>query len=217
MVFLMTYAKGALMTPWHDLRFSLMVFIILAISDLLIFGSMLGSFYSSLGFFWPAMRCTVSSFTPIISQSKVHLHLWLKRKTASFRFSWAITETCCPLLDILSAFLPPGFLTTLQMSLTFLSVRTQSLSGLFSPCSLMSNLAALGLNPSRTYISWIHKVIISGPHALCTHRIPMYMSWCIILWWRVPVLGNSIFAYSASGSTFLYSWATCSSSGSDPS
>ena len=40
-------------------------------------------------------------------------------------FSWAITETCCPLSSVLLAFLPPDFLMTLQMSSTFLSVRTE--------------------------------------------------------------------------------------------
>ena len=92
---------------------------------------------------------------------------------ASFRFTWAITETCCSLLDIPLAFLPPGFLMTLQMSSTFLSVRTWSLSGQSSPCSLTSSLAALGLNPSHTYISCSQEAIISGPHGLCTHRIPL--------------------------------------------
>ena len=65
-----------------------------------------------------------------------------------------------------------------------LSVRTLSLLGLSSPCSLMSNLAALGLNPSPMYISCSHKAIISGTHALCTHRIPMYNSQGIIPWYK---------------------------------
>ena len=194
MVFHIAFAKGDGAMPWHNLIYSLMASIIPAISDLFIFGSTLGSLYLSLSFFWPIMRHIVSSFTPFISQSKVHLHLWWSRKTASFRFSCAITETCCPLSGVPWAFLPPGFLTTLQISLTFWSVRTQSFLGLSSPCSLMSNLAALGLNPSRMYISCSHEAIISGPHTLCTHRIPMYTSKGFIPWWRVQLLGLSIFA-----------------------
>ena len=125
--------------------------------------------HSSLSFFCHANRCTVSSHTPIISQSKVHHYLWWNRKTASFRFSLAMTDTCCPLSGVLLAFLPPGSLVRLQMSSTFLSVRTISLSGLSTPYSLMSNLAALGLNPSQMCISWSHEVIISGHHSQQTH------------------------------------------------
>ena len=142
--------------------------------------------------------------TSVISQSKVHLHLWWIGRLIASGFSWAITETCCPLLGVPSAFLLPGFLMTLQMSSTILSVRILSLSGLSSHCSLMSNLAALGLNPSRVYISWNFKAIISGPCALCTHRIPLYCSQGIILLWRVPSWGISMFAYSASGSTSFH-------------
>ena len=137
--------------------------------------------------------------------------------TASFSFSWAITETCCHPLGVPSAFLLPGFLMTLQMSLTFLSVRTWSLLGVCSSCSLMSNLADSGLNPSWTYISCNHKAIISGLHALCTLRIPMYTSHGIILWWRVSLLDISIFAYSASGSSSFCPWVTGSTLDSDPS
>ena len=50
MVFLIMYAKGALMTSWHALRYSSMDSIIPVMSDLLIFGSMLGSLYSSSEF-----------------------------------------------------------------------------------------------------------------------------------------------------------------------
>ena len=97
-------------------------------------------------FFFLIMRCTLSSFTPVISQSKIYLHLWWNRKMASFRLFWAITEICCPLLGIPLAFLPTGFLTTLQMPSTFLSVRTLSHSWLSSTCSLTSSLAALRLH-----------------------------------------------------------------------
>ena len=124
-----------------------------------------------LKFFWPARKHTVFSCTPIISQSKVHLHLWWNQK-ASFWFSWASTETCCPLLGILLASLPPCFLTTLQMSSTFLSVRTHNLWGLSSPCSLMSKLAASWLNPSWMYVSRSYMAIISGSCSICTHWIP---------------------------------------------
>ena len=72
-----------------------------------------------------------------------------------------------------------------------------SLSGLSCPCSLTSNLAALGLNPSWIYISWSHKAITSGHHSQCTHFILCITSQGIILWWNVPAKGNSMFAYSA--------------------
>ena len=217
MDFLVTYARGTLMTPRHDQRYSSMASIIPAISDLLIFGSPLGSLYSSSSFFCPAMMCIVSSCTPVISQSKVHLHLWWSRKVASFRFSWALTETCCPLSGIPLAFLPPGFLTILQMSSTFLSVRALSLSGLSHPCFLTSNLAALGLNSSQMYISWSHETIISGPYSFCTHWFPFIILQGIILWQRVPSLDKFMFAYSAWGSSSFSSGAAGSFSGSYPS
>ena len=172
MVFHIAYAKGAHMTPWHNLRYSSMASIIPAISGLLIFDSTLGSLYLSLSLFWPVMRCTVSSFTHVISQSKVHLHLWWNKKAASFNFYWSIAETYCPLLGIPLAFLPPGFLMTLQMSSTFLLVRTWSLSGLSSPCSLTSNLAASGLNPSQMYTSWSH-LYPQDPHVHVPRHHPL--------------------------------------------
>ena len=64
-------------------------------------------------------RWTTSFCTPINSQSKVHLHLWWNKKGAIFKFSWDMTETHCFLSCIQSEFLPPGFLLTLQLSLTF--------------------------------------------------------------------------------------------------
>ena len=73
MVFLMMYARGTFTTPWHDLRYSLMVSTVPTISDLFILDNTLGSSYSSMSFFWPASRWTVSSFTPITSWSIVHL------------------------------------------------------------------------------------------------------------------------------------------------
>ena len=157
-------------------------------------------------FFWPADKHTVFSFTPVISQSKVYLNLRWNRKTVSFRFSWAITETWCPLLGVTLAFLLPDFLTTLQMSSIFLSVRTLSLLGLASPCSLTSNLAALRLNSCWIYIFWSFEAKVSGPHALCAHRIPMYWSQGIIIWQRVPSWGIYISKDSASGSTCFSSW-----------
>ena len=174
-----------------------------------------GSLYSSLSFFLPVIKHNVSSFTQL--SPNIRCISTSDRKTASFRFSWAVTESCCPLLVITSAIFQPGFLITLQILSTFLSMRTPSLSGLSSPCSLMSNLDASGLNPSRIYLSCSHEAIISGLHALYTNRIPMYTSWCIILWWKIPSWGISIFAYSASGSTSFCSWATGSTSGSYPS
>ena len=144
MVFLMTSAKGTL---WHyDVLFdwlhrpghvSLLNF------------WQFGSFYLSLKFFCPVRIHAVSSHTPITS----HLHWRWNRKTASFRFSWAMTKTCYPLSGVPLAFLPSGFLMTLQKASTFLSVRTLNLSGLSSSLSLMSNLAASALNPSWMYIS----------------------------------------------------------------
>ena len=153
----------------------------------------------------------------LFSKSKVHLHLWWNKKPPSFRFSWAITKTCCPLLGIPLAFLPPGFLGTLFMSFTFLSVMILSLSGLSSLCSLMSNLAPLGLNPIQIYISWSFEAIFSGTPALCTCSFPLYCSWGIIIWLRVPSWGMSTFAYSASGLTSLSTWKTGKTSGSEPS
>ena len=104
MVFLIMHARGNLMTLWCDLRYSSINFIVPAILDLLIFCSMLGSLYSSLSFVYPANRHTLLLCTPIIFHSKVCLHLWLNRKVASFRFSWAMTETCFPLLSSSPAF-----------------------------------------------------------------------------------------------------------------
>ena len=126
------------------------------------------SLHSSLSLFCPVSRCTDSSHISITFQSKVHLHWWWKRNKASFRFSWAITETCCHLLGIPLASLPSGFLMTLQMLLTVLLVRILSLSGLSSPCSLMSNLAASELNLICKYIFLSHMAIHSSPHAQCT-------------------------------------------------
>ena len=173
------YAWGTLMTPCHNLRFSLIAFIVIAISVLLTLGSMSGSLYLFSRLFWPASRLTVISLTPVTFQSREHLHLWWKRKLASFRLSWAITETYCPLSDILLALLPPGFLMKLQISSTFLSVRTLSLSGLSSPCSLTNNMAVLGLNPRCRYISWSHNAMISSPFSQCTCWICVIMSWWV--------------------------------------
>ena len=103
-----------LMTPQNNLRYSLMNSIVPAISALLTLCSMSVSLYSFFGLFCSTSRCTVYSHSHIISQSKVHLHQWWNRKRASFRFSWAMNETCCSLANIPSTFLPPGFLTTLQ-------------------------------------------------------------------------------------------------------
>ena len=178
---------------------------------------MSGSLYLSLNPFWPASRCTVSSGTTIFSQSKVQLHLWWNKKIDSIRFSLTVTETCYPLLGFQLAFIMPGFLMTLQISSTFLSVRALSLWGLSSPCSLMSNLAALGLNLSCSYISCSHKSIISGPCAWCTcwiYSAPLQFidPWCIVSW-----RGSSIFAYSASELISLSSWCTGFISESDHS
>ena len=135
----------------------------------------------------------------------MNLHLWW---TASFRFFWAITETCCPLSGILFEFLPHGFLTMLQMSLTFFLVSTYSLSGLSRPCSLISNQDTLGLNTSHKYIFWSQEAIIPGPCAACICQIWsciwQHMVYCLcVSWW-----GSSFFAYSASEYAFSSSWAT---------
>ena len=126
------------------------------ISDLQIFCGTLESLYLCLSLFWPFVMHIVSSFTPAISESKVHLHLWSNRKMASFRFLWAITQTCCPMLGIPSAYSLLGLLRTLQILSTFLSIGTQSLSGLSSPCCLISKLDVSGLNYRQTYISLNH-------------------------------------------------------------
>ena len=133
MFFLILYARVILSTPWHHLRYSLIDSIAPAISALLRSCSMSEFFYSCLNLFWPPSRCTVSSHTPVTYQSKVHLPQWWKRKTASFTFSWAKTKSCCLLSGVPLALLPPGFLMALQMSSTFLSVSTLSLSGCLVP------------------------------------------------------------------------------------
>ena len=166
------YAKGALTTTQHDLRYSSMDSIIAAKSYLLIFGSTLGSLYSSSSYFWLAKKCTVSLSISVISQSKVHLHLLWNKKATSFRFSCAVTDLL-PSVGSLIGILATWFSMTLQMSLTLLSVRMLSFSVLSSPCYLTSNLASLGLNPSWMYICWSFKAIISGPCTVCTHRIPI--------------------------------------------
>ena len=60
--------------------------IIFAITALLTLGSIPGSLYSSLSFFWHESFWTVSLRTFLMSQSKVQLYLWWNRKLASFRF-----------------------------------------------------------------------------------------------------------------------------------
>ena len=145
-------------------------------------------FYSSSSLFSPARRYTVSLCTPIIFQSKVHLQLWWNWKAASFRFSWAITVTCCPLLGILSEFLLPGFLSHCRCN-QHSSLWKLSLSGLSCPCSLISYLAALRLNPCCKYIFWSHKAIILDPHAQCLCLIATATLWLINLWYKVPCKG----------------------------
>ena len=140
---------------------------------------------------------------PITSQSKAHLHLGWNRKAACFRFSSAMTDTCCSLSGILSAFLLPCFLTILQMSSTFLSVRMLSFSGLSSPCSLISNLAASGLNHSHRYRFCCHEAIGSGNCSQCTCWIPCKTLLCLILWQNVPTQVVSIFGYSTSELSFF--------------
>ena len=127
---LIMHASGALATPRHDLRYFSMSSIVSAMSASLTLGGMSGSSYLSLRLFFPASRCTVSSCTHEILQWKVHHYLWWNRKTANFRFSCAITETCCPLSGVPLAFLLPGFLMTSQLLWTLLSVTILSLSGL---------------------------------------------------------------------------------------
>ena len=90
----------------------------------LILGTSSGSWYSSSSFFWLASLWTLSSCTFVNSQMKMHLHLWLNRKAVNFSFFCSMTETWCPRLGALLAFLPPDFLMMLQISTTFLSVRT---------------------------------------------------------------------------------------------
>ena len=180
---------------------------------LLTLGSTFGSLCSSLSLFWPARRhCVLSTH---ITQPKVHLHLWWNRKVVSFKFCWTLTETCCPLLGIQLRFLPPGFITTLQMLSSFLSVRTLSLSGLSNHGSLMSNLAALELNPSNKYISWSQGTITSGPKSWCTcwiHTITLQWVMCCL---KVPSWGVSNFAYSLLEFTSSSTWSSCLISQSD--
>ena len=183
---------------------------------LLTLGSKSRLLYSSLSFLYPASRCTMSPCTLITSQSKVHLHLWLDRKAASFGFSWAITETCCLLSGFPLAFLPQGFLKTLQTSSTLLSIRTLSFSGLFSPYSPMNNLVAWVLNPSPRYISRRHDTIISGFH-VCKCLILSAILWFIDLCHIVPWWRSSIFACSASEFTSSSTWLSGLISVSDTS
>ena len=136
----------------------------------------------------------------------MHLLLWRNRKAASFKFSWAMSKTCCSLLSGLLLSLPPGFLMTLQISLTYLSVRTLSLWWLSSSYSLMSNLAGLGRNPNHRYISWVHmatfQVLIpdvcsrlfynyvihwSLPHSPLHGSLPLCDR---LVWYQGPVLGS---------------------------
>ena len=143
-------------------------------------------------------------------QLKVHLHLWWNSKAASFRFSCAITETFCPL---------PGIPLHLAFSQ---HCRCHGQSCQWEVSAYQDTLilalwwaSAMGLNPSQMYISWSFKTIISGPCALCIGRIPIYLSWGIILCWRVPFQGIFIFVYSASRLTTLWSWITGSFLGSE--
>ena len=136
--------SGASSTLWHALRFSSKAYIDPAISALLTSDSMLRSLCSSSSFFWPVSLQTVCSCTPLISQSGVHCHLWWDKKATKFRFSCAMTDTNCPMTEVPLAFLPLGFLTTLQLSSTFLSVSTCNGSRLLRPCSWTNILGCFG-------------------------------------------------------------------------
>ena len=178
------------MTPWYDLRYSLMDFIVPAMSALLTLGSMFRSLYSSLGLFCLAsklqllhQRC-ISTYDGIGRQlASDVLGLWLKPAALCWvshwhscllAFSWHYRchWHCCQ--------------------------RNLSVSGLSSHCSLTSNLAASGLNSSCKYISWSHEAIISGPCARCTRLILSATLQFIILWHNVWAQGNSIFTFSVS-------------------
>ena len=161
------YARGALTTPWCDPRYSLMTYIVPATSDLLILGSMLGSLYLSLSLPCPTIRCIVSSCTPIIPNIRcISTYDGVGRQLASGLVElWLIPVAPCLLFCWHSCW--SDFLTKLQISSTFLSMRTLRLSGLSSACFLMSNLAASGLNTIQMYISLSHKAIISGPCSQC--------------------------------------------------
>ena len=92
MVILIMYARGARTTPSHDLIYFLMDSFHSCHIRLVTLGSMSGSLYSSWSLFCSARRCIVSLCTPVTSHLKVHFHGWWNR-IASFRFSWAMTET----------------------------------------------------------------------------------------------------------------------------
>ena len=117
----------------------------------------------------------------------------------------SFTETCFPLSGVSLAFLPPGFLWHYRYHWHVCQWE----------CYLTSNLASLGLNPSWMYICWSFKAIISSACTLCTHRILIYCSQCILLWQRVPLWRISMFMYSASGSASLSSWGSGSTLGSE--
>ena len=104
----------------------------------------------------------------------------------------------------------------LQMPSTFLSVKNLNLSGLSSACSLMSNLAASGLNPTQMYVSWSHDAIISGPCFWCTlwilnniARHHLLVECPIMRYLHICIFCIRVFLLSA--------WASGSILGSDPS
>ena len=190
----MTYARVTLTIWLHDLRYSLLVYIVPAMSASLTLCRTSGSLILSSGLLWPASIWTASSCTTISSQPKGHHHLLWNRKAASFGFFWAMTETCCSLSGIPLAFFLPGFIKTLQMSSTLLSVRTCSWSRLTRLCSLMSRWVALWLNPSNKFILSSYDAMISSFCAACTCQIQASIWQGIIFCFYVPTWRSHIFA-----------------------
>ena len=134
--------------------------------------SMSGSLYSSMSFFWPTSLWTVSSCTIFSSKSQVHLHLWWKRKTGSFRFS-------CAVAGLLTTWISDDIINLNDILVS----ENMQWSGLLRPCSWTNILPALRLIPSCIYIPYSHDVIILGTcgvGAHCNSHICL-SAWCIAL------------------------------------
>ena len=130
-----------------------------------------------------------------------------------------MAETCCLLLDILLTFLPHGVLMMLQISSTFLLVRTYSLPRMCWPCSLMSNWAMSRLNLSHKYISWSHEAITSDLRSsFCMYATDSILHLTVHHpLSESPLASSSIFAKSALECSSSSSRVTGLSLGSAPS
>ena len=171
--------------------------------------------YSSSSFFWQASRCTVSSYTPVTSQSMVHINDGIGRWLASGS------------LGLWRYLLPPIWCST-GISAAWLPHNiTDVISILFSENSqplktIKTSLSDEQLGCIRTESKpQIHILEPQGHNFRFSFSMylldPLHNIASIILWHNVPLWGISILPCSASEFSFFSSWATGSFLSSDPS